>query len=195
MTQEQKLLLNKMVRFTVMQHEGEFRESTGLPYIVHPLGVMSMLAEWGVFCIDTWLGALGHDLRESKPQILPRQISRIANKKVAFIIEELTFIYDPKLTHDKKTQKELYIAQWMKREEGRWCRTIESLVIKIADRCCNTWDFLQSEPQKALKYLEKGQPLMDAVLNRQEEIAQTYSTMDIFPRIKYTWDELSNMSS
>ena len=65
----------------------------------------------------------------------------------------------------------------MDRSIGR--KSPEALIIKLADRICNTEDFLLTDPAYARTYLEKANSLYIAVYERQEEIKQRFGNAGI----------------
>lgn len=194
-SEEDRESLERMIRFATKAHEGQMRKGTCLPYIVHPIDVMSQLADWEVFCVHTWKLALCHDIYEDCPHINHQLIEDLDSKKLACQIEELTFRLDPNDPRVKKNQKVDYMKGWLvKNEDGVYEKSVESLVVKVADRCCNIWDFLQisSDPKKAYSYFKKADDLFMAMLNRQDEIAERYGEA-VFPRMKHTHTQLKSM--
>ena len=182
-------------------HVGQFRKDGKTPYVEHPRAVAALLAKWGVADGVTLAIAWGHDLLEDT-DVSEADIRRAAGPRhgaeVLAGIKALT--RDPAAWPDKK--------EWLKHV----ARTAPpaALLVKAADRICNTRDFLAlGDPGKARDYLAQGAPvfalapesdkLAAEVKNLQGEIDATAADIDsialeydgyaiktiLFPKEKY----------
>lgn len=168
--------LEDVMLFTAESHVGQYRKN-GLPYMVHPMAVVSMLGYWEIKCPKTLKGGSGHDIREERPDITFDVMVRRCGREEAIIIEELSFFPVPGAGPDH-IQKKAYMSTWM-------VKSVEALVIKFADRCCNTIDFMASDPNYARKYWTKASDLIDAMITRGDEIVARYGVAT-FAKMKYT---------
>lgn len=138
-------------------HHNQYRDATEgrlrLPYIVHPIAVLKLLWDWGVNDCDVLCAAVCHDLREDTA-ITHKELCDLLGKRVADIVEELTFI-PPTNKDEKVAAKAQYIASFTQ-------KSIEALAVKIADRLCNTNDFLIKDSKYALVYFHKADAIFDA---------------------------------
>lgn len=171
-------MLQKTIEFVVQAHAGQYRKgkagNTALPYVVHPIAVMTLLHSWGIGDVDVLNAALCHDVLEdtATPDY---EIEKVIGNKALNYVRELTF--------KEGQDKALYMKSFEK-------STIEALVIKIADRLNNVLDFLHSEPQYASKYFHKADALYDAMMDRDNEIQDKfgrdvwYSLLEFYVSVK-----------
>lgn len=163
--QQQKRLC-RTVRFATKKHDGQFRKESGLPYIVHPMAVLSQIAEWEIPTFVTWLAALTHDTMEDCG-VSQDELVNVIGKKGAAIVRELSFF--PALNSEvpKHIQKQKYMQSFM-------TSSVHALVVKYADRCCNTYDWVVSGNSYAKKYWKKADPLFSAFTTRRDEIIEFF---------------------
>lgn len=169
--------MQKTIEFVTAAHDGQLRKGTELPYIVHPMAVISLIGRWGITCPVTRKAALAHDVREERPAITPKVMADQIGDEAAAIVEELTFFPDPASPDLAHVQKEAYMASFDK-------KSAEALVIKIADRICNTEDFRHDRSTWAYapKYWMKAKDLIATVYARKGEIEKRFS-VDVFKAI------------
>lgn len=159
--QEQKRL-HRTVRFVTKMHDGQFRKESGLPYIVHPMAVLSQIAEWEVPTFVTWLVALTHDVMEDCG-VSQDELENVIGKKGAAIVRELSFLPATDEDVPKHIQKQKYMQSFM-------TSSVHALVVKFADRCCNTHDWAVSGNPYGKKYWKKADSLFVAFTTRKDEI-------------------------
>ena len=128
-----------------------------VPYIEHPRAVVRRLESWGCsndMGKDGWRTldiAWGHDLLEDTA-VTPKEISDVAGEDVLHDIEILSNLPGK---HADKAAYIQYVAEH--------ANTV-TLLVKLADRLCNTEDFLVSEGvEKAARYFEKAEPVFQAI--------------------------------
>lgn len=167
--------LQPVIEFALKCHKGQFRKGSGLPYIVHPLAVLSKLAEWQIFCYKCWTAAICHDILEDCPHVTFDELVAVIGLDAAKIVEELTF--RPQSSEVNEKQKSDYMKMF-------FGKSVEALVIKVADRVCNTEDFLSTTPDYAPKYWAKASDLLNAMLNRKDEINARFG-VSCFPLMRY----------
>ena len=81
------LELEHAIDFATKAHEGQKRKS-GEPYIIHPLAVAGILAEWDMD-IDTVIAGILHDTVEDTDTSL-EQIESLFGRDVAFLVDGVT---------------------------------------------------------------------------------------------------------
>jgi (p)ppGpp synthase/HD superfamily hydrolase len=169
--------IQSVINFAVKCHMGQARKASGLPYIVHPMAVLSKLGEWHISDHKCWIAAICHDIREDCPNVTREQLVKVVGKEAASIVDELTFI---PLNNgvDHSVQK----AEYMKSFKDK---SIEAVVVKVADRMCNTLDYIYSNPQYARKYWNKAEDLLSVMLHRAGEIDHAFGA-GTFIRIRYS---------
>lgn len=162
---EQKIL-HRTVRFATKKHDGQFRKEGGLPYIVHPMAVLSQIAEWEVPTLVTWLVAITHDVMEDCG-VSQDELEKVIGKEGAAIVRELSFF--PVLLDlvPKHIQKQEYMKSFM-------TSSVHALVVKCADRCCNTHDWVVSVNSYVTEYWKKADPLFSVFTTRRAEIVEFY---------------------
>ena len=146
----------------------------GRPYIVHPQAVVKLLEKWGyneAADFVTIAVGWGHDLIE---ETVDAAATEAAIRKAVFAdqgladevvagIRKLSFNPPPK---DKTKTKEENCAIYEAVKKDyilNIARTapINVLVVKMADRLCNTMDFLKAGNPWAKNYLEQGRCLFE----------------------------------
>jgi guanosine-3',5'-bis(diphosphate) 3'-pyrophosphohydrolase len=136
-------------------HAGQMR-ATGDPYIVHPLAVTEILAEYGMD-EATLAAALMHDTVEDTDLTLADVVDQFG-EEVALLIDGVT-----KLDRIKFSSREHAQAATIRKMAVAMARDIRVLVIKLADRMHNirTMEPLDPEKQKrvALETLDVYAPL------------------------------------
>ena len=173
--------IGKIVKYVVDKHDGQFRKEprdAPLPYIVHPMDVLRQVAQWGVTDLVIWKAALGHDVREDCGVTID-EAQKVFGVKSADIIEELTFIPNGAAGYTVPQQKQEYMRSF-------FTKSVPALTIKIADRCCNTLDWMDTDPDYAPKYWNKADDLFSAMVTRKEDIVKFYGGPD--PKVLKTKD-------
>lgn len=166
-------------------HLGQFRKDNNLPYLVHPLEVLSLVAEWEVADAVVWQAALCHDVLEELPVMTPAQLAGMIGSEAASVCEELTFLYDQSSPLSRAAQKAEYLKTFLS-------KSLRALVVKCADRICNTREFLRHGSDYTMKYWRKADALFEAMISRSDEIEERYGT-GVLARMKYSRDSLSRL--
>lgn len=132
-------------------HAGQFRKGKErLPYIVHPESVVRMLVEWGEpETAPTIAIAWGHDLLEDT-SASEEEIRTASND---YVLAGIKF-----LTCPKGMDKQLYLQNISKNGNR------DVLLVKIADRICNSRDFVKLRKEKyAARYFHYADCVFDAI--------------------------------
>lgn len=170
--------IQSVIEFAVKCHQGQIRKGSGLPYIVHPMAVLAKLADWEINCYKCWKAALCHDILEDCPDVTFDQLVEVIGVDAANIVQELTFKPDPHSDLSERVQKDQYMKSFQ-------TKSIHAFVIKVADRICNTVDFISTTPDYAPKYWKKADDLFRTMMLRGDEMIAEFGGGS-FPRMKYT---------
>lgn len=180
---------DRVLNFIMKQHwqcsksiENRYRKNelggTKLPYFYHPIEVSNLVWKWGAGTPIAMNAALGHDLLEdtnTSEEVIELELGVHA----LAVIKELT--YDETLQ-----SKEEYLANFM-------TTSVTALVIKLADRICNTRDFMLSGDY-APKYWKKASSLIVTYGDRAEEIADFFG-VNVADNIDIAIDNLDKQLS
>lgn len=174
-------VVDRMARLAMISHNGVNRKGLGnKPYIVHPHAVVAMLKEWGYTETEdpvTLAVAWGHDVLEDTdtPESAIRDVDDVWGERIFAGIKMLTFKPGVLSGHpDYGRIKANYI--------DRVARTAppEIVVVKIADRLCNTLDFMNDgDEEHAYAYLGYGEPLFRRIgdCKHPEAILETWRSV------------------
>jgi len=154
-------LIDRAVLLAANLHHGQHRKDQqggiSLPYLVHPLEVLKLLWSWGV-ADDTVLAAAAlHDVFEDT-DATGHAVHDACGIDVYNLVAELTQSDD----QDK--------ADYIRSFGDPAQKSVESLVVKVADRICNVRDFLRTDFGYAGKYLLRARELRAAVASRYKEV-------------------------
>jgi (p)ppGpp synthase/HD superfamily hydrolase len=172
--------------FAYKAHRGQYRKGSGLPFIVHPLAVLSQISEWGITRLVIWKTALCHDVREECRKVTAAHLIEVIGAEAAGYVEELSFFPDRTLAIPVPEQKAAYMASFHN-------KSVPALVVKVADRICNTFDFLSTDPEYAKVYWKKAARLIDAMRQRADEINQYFEDESLAGHMRYTASSLAQM--
>ena len=194
-SEERLQQLQGALDFAHKAHRLKFRKKLPVPYLQHPLQVLRTLADWEVEDIDVWRAAICHDVLEDCPEVSFDDLVVAIGSMAAGYVEELTFIPKEDPVFPAHVQKKEYMRTWLLRVNGHagpYQKSVQSLIIKVADRIVNVNDYLVSNPEYAQKYFAKGEALFEAMMSRQEEIITTFG-FAVFPRMRFSEGQLSQM--
>jgi (p)ppGpp synthase/HD superfamily hydrolase len=142
--------IERAIRFACDAHIAQKRKSSGLPYIVHPMEVMKRVSDYGVCDEDVLCAAVLHDVIEDRTDYSTKLKYDFGDYVYNLVLEcsrEIT---------DDATKLEKYV--FLKSFETK---SIESIVIKIADRVSNVMDYSRTEGKEkyAATYAMQAYPL------------------------------------
>ena len=157
----------KVVALATDLHSGQYRkhaiEGYQLPYVFHAFDVSKRIWRWGISNPIIQYAAMLHDtiedtLDEEHADDARLRIEALAGIDVLNLVEELT-CYGDKIE---------YMSSFKD-------KSLDAVIIKVADRLCNVEDFIQSSPDYAEKYFNKAKNVFDTFLLRGEDIISTFS--------------------
>ncbi len=127
-----------------------------LPYIAHPLEVLKKIYNWGLVDEDARIASVLHDTVEDCGADDDRvHLESMFGKRAIELVYELTLIHDTSLSpSDWRLEKEDYIESFK-------AKSLEALIIKVADRLCNIQDFIDTNFGYARKYYAKSKRLFE----------------------------------
>lgn len=169
--------MQDILQFVVEAHKGQYRKSSGLPYAVHVVDVVNMLSRWGLNPeneSELIKAAFCHDILEDCP-VTRHELEHVIGPVATAIVVELT------CTGNKAE----YMASFH-------TKSLEAMVIKFADRCCNTLDYLAYQPDYAKKYWEKAKSFFECFRNRQHNIAHRFGGNGMLLKIFQTTNEIES---
>lgn len=136
-------------------HDGQFRKS-GEPYIIHPVAVAKILANFGMDN-ETIVAGLLHDSVEDTEYSI-EDLSRDFDEKIALLVEGVTKLGNIKYGSSEELQAENFRKMFL-----AMSKDIRVLIIKLADRLHNmrTLEYMPTNKResKALETLEIYAPL------------------------------------
>ena len=136
-------------------HDGQFRKS-GEPYIIHPVAVAKILAQFGMDN-ETVIAGLLHDAIEDTGYTRDQMVADF-DEKIADLVEGVT-----KLTNISYDSNEAAQAENFRKMFLAMSKDIRVLIVKLADRLHNmrTLEYMPTEKRtiKAMETLEIYAPL------------------------------------
>lgn len=161
--------LSNVIDFTVDKHRKQYRKNKingiAIPYLFHPFEVTKYVFKWGAGTLVNLKSSLTHDVREDC-DVSYEEMIKVVGKESADIVEELSFF------SNENFSKQEYIASFVS-------KSVPALIIKLADRICNSLDFKLSDPKYALVYWQKANLLLDAYNKRKDEISDLYGYVTV----------------
>ena len=146
-------LINKAKMLAGKAHEGQFRKYSGMPYIVHPIEVATIVQS--VDHTDEMIAAaLLHDVVEDTEYSF-EDIAKEVSPEVAELVEGLTDISKPQ-DGNRKVRKSMdkdHLAQ----------QKAEVQTIKLADVISNSQDIKANDPSFAKVYIEEMKALLEVL--------------------------------
>lgn len=151
-------------------HAGQLRKDGRTPYVEHPRAVVAQLHAWGVADGETLAVAWGHDLLEDTAVTEEEILEAAGPRHGAEVLSGIRTI-----TRDR--------AAWPVKRD--WLQFLagtagdRELVVKCADRICNTRDFVPlAGVARARSYLADGAAVF-AAARRTAFAASIAATLDV----------------
>ena len=146
-------LINKAKMLAGKAHEGQFRKYSGMPYIVHPIEVATIVQT--VNHTDEMVAAaLLHDVVEDTDYSF-EDIAKEVSPEVSKMVEGLTDVSKPE-DGNRKTRKAMDKDHLAKQSE-------EVQTVKLADIISNSQDIKANDPKFAEVYIEEMKALLEVM--------------------------------
>ena len=146
-------IINKAKMLAGKAHEGQFRKYSGMPYIVHPIEVATIVQS--VDHTDEMIAAaLLHDVVEDTDYSF-EDIANEVSPKVAELVKGLTDVSNPQ-DGNRKVRKAIdkdHLAE----------QNAEVQTIKLADVISNSQDIKANDPKFAEVYIEEMKALLEVL--------------------------------
>ena len=176
-------------------HDGQYRQS-GEPYIIHPLNVAYILAEYHADT-DTICAAMLHDvLEDCSDKTSKKEITDMFNEEVANLVDGVTKIN--KMNFSSKSEETEANARKI---ITSLTNDVRIIIIKLADRTHNmrTLEFKSTFKQKenALETLEIFVPLAQflgiyKMKNELEDLSFKYIDKDMYKKYEEIYYNIEN---
>ena len=152
---------SEAIQFIVENHGTQKRKNSDISYYYHCFDVTKKALSYNVSLKDISkedfeCSCLLHDILEDTT-VSYYDLKSKFSENVADLVKELTF--------SKETSKFLYMRSFLN-------KTDQAIVLKVADRVCNIFDFMQSDKRYASKYALQAYPLYLAYLSRKNLLSQ-----------------------
>ena len=146
-------LINKAKMLAGKAHEGQFRKYSGMPYIVHPIEVATIVQTVG-HTDEMIAAALLHDVVEDTDYSF-EGIAKEVSPEVADLVKGLTDVSSPQ-DGNRKVRKAIdkdHLAE----------QNAEVQTIKLADVISNSQDIKANDPKFAKVYIEEMKALLEVL--------------------------------
>jgi (p)ppGpp synthase/HD superfamily hydrolase len=160
--------LSKAVEFATIAHMGQVRKYTGQPYIMHPIEVAKMVADFGG-TTQMVIAAYLHDTIEDCEGVTYKVIELNFGESVAKLVQGLTKGEYPNRTRAERCGLE-------RERLGKLNAPIQT--IKFCDIICNCNDIIQYDLTFGQQYLHEKLELVDD-LNNGDLYLQNLATATI----------------
>lgn len=149
--------LDHAIGYAAQAHSGQLRKYSVLPYIAHPIEVLTILVEHSEWAVseDMMVAAILHDVVEDTPVQL-KGLEFVFGKSIAKLVEELTDVYTAEAypNMNRKARKE---AERLRLS----AISSEAKSIKLADLISNTKSIVAADPGFSRVYLAEKAALLD----------------------------------
>lgn len=146
--------IDTAIAFAALAHAGQTRKYDGLPYITHPIEVMSLVHAHGG-TEDMKMAAILHDVVEDTPVGIIT-IERRFGPDVAALVLELTDVYTSEAYPDRNRRERKRLERMRVGETSAAAQTI-----KFADLVSNTRSIIQYDIGFARVYLEEKERMLE----------------------------------
>ncbi len=174
--------IENMERVARKWHEGQLRKDGKTPYIEHPKAVAELMGKWGFEPESNGLAvavAWGHDLIEETPPEKHEEVEGdIIGAVWGLLGEEERVLEAIRLLSRDKAEFPVK-ADYIRHVAETASQAV--LAVKIADRICNTRDFLKLEGaglEKARQYFSEGEPLFQHLGKTQYTSQRLYEGVE-----------------
>lgn len=149
LSDEERSKVEEAIEITCAAHEGQTRQD-GTPYCTHPIGVATILAEWGAD-METLIAGLLHDTLEDTQLSYP-EISDAFWEEVAWLVEGVTKFtkadFEGQESLDRKIETLRKLLDVMRQD-------IRVVIIKLADRLHNVRTINDLPPKRRARFAQE----------------------------------------
>ena len=147
-------LIDEAKQLAGKAHEGQFRKYSGLPYLVHPVEVATIVQTVEGHTDEMIAAALLHDVVEDTEYSF-EDIAEAVSPEVAELVRGLTEVSQPQDGNRavRKAKDRDFLAQ----------QSAEVQTIKYADIISNTQDIRANDPKFAKVYIEEMKLLLQVM--------------------------------
>ena len=147
-------LIDEAKQLAGKAHEGQFRKYSGMPYIVHPVEVATIVQTVEGHTDEMIAAALLHDVVEDTEYSF-EDIAKEVSPEVAELVRGLTEVSQPQDGNRavRKAKDRDFLAQ----------QSAEVQTIKYADIISNTQDIRANDPKFAKVYIEEMKLLLQVL--------------------------------
>lgn len=147
-------LIDEAKQLAGKAHEGQFRKYSGMPYIIHPVEVATIVQTVEGHTDEMIAAALLHDVVEDTEYSF-EDIAEAVSPEVAELVRGLTEVSQPQDGNRavRKAKDRDFLAQ----------QSAEVQTIKYADIISNTQDIRANDPKFAKVYIEEMKLLLQVM--------------------------------
>lgn len=145
--QEEYDRFEQAVEFSVLAHQGQYRDS-GEPYVIHPIEVAMIIIDLNMD-IDAVLAGLLHDTVEDNPDISIEEVSDEFGPSVAELVDGVTKLTRASATN--KISKEEQQAENVRKMFLAMAKDIRVIPVKLADRLHNMRTLAYCDAEKRVR--------------------------------------------
>lgn len=146
--------LDSAIAFAALAHAGQMRKYSVLPYVVHPIEVMTILVEKSSLPVseDMMVAAVLHDVVEDTSVSIDTIVRRFG-QGVGLLVHELTDQFTAG-SGGNRAERKAKEAERLGKISG------QAQTIKYADLIANTSSIVEHDPGFARKYLEEKERVL-----------------------------------
>ena len=151
-------LLRRAYVFAAYEHKGQTRQS-GEPYLVHPLAVADLLADWRLDVVSIAAGLL-HDIVEDTPNTIER-VRELFGEPVAHVVEGVTKLSSLQFASSEERQAESFRKMLMAMVDD-----IRVILVKLADRLHNMRTLSHLPEERRARIAQETRDIYAPLANR-----------------------------
>jgi (p)ppGpp synthase/HD superfamily hydrolase len=159
-------LIDKAMLFAMTAHMGQYRKHIEIPYFTHCMEVMKRVSMY-TNDVEIWCIALLHDVLEDTvaPEQLETTYKEIEERFGERIAKGVLECSREGGDHVSKKIKYDFLCSFHD-------KSMDSILVKIADRYCNVRDYTKQKGTYYAKYAVQAYPLFKAYLLRDKAILE-----------------------
>src|SRR5574339_222111 len=151
-------LLRRAYVFSAYEHKGQVRRS-GEPYLVHPLEVADILADWRLDVVAIAAGLL-HDIVEDTPNTIEK-VRELFGPQVAHVVEGVTKLSGLQFASSEERQAESFRKMLLAMIDD-----IRVILVKLADRLHNMRTLHHLPEERRIRIAQETLDIYAPIANR-----------------------------